>query len=614
MLIPKEQWKPADGIELEKNAEIVVKSNCNYLVIAGPGSGKTELLAQRACFLLQTGICYSPKRILAISYKKEAAKNLAERVQKRCGQKLANRFVSLTFDAFAKSLLDRFLYGLPEVYRPDVNYDINPSVLREGKRSILLRFEGKEPKHLLTGDYVDGIHSLSIENIINKKMTDKKLPFNNEPNNLEEWMINELWKLFLKGDKDFKPALTFPMISRLAEYILRENPFVLKALRATYSHVFLDEFQDITGVQYDLLKTCFLGSNAVITAVGDNKQRIMEWAGALRNSFELFEKDFNAQRINLLMNHRSAPRLVELQKVFIKEAFGEKIDLSDLKIENSKKWSKDDGICEVWIFNDYIKEAQILSENIKKWLNSEDLSHRDICVLVKQRPSKYTNMLIKTLAENSMNARDEGEVSDLLNEEIIQFIINLFSLALNINGNNSYTFVYDFIKILNGYDDDTPERFLIKLESEITELLRFANEKLLKIDNQKQIVELYKIIIRYLKMDRLISYFPQYRNTAWFNDLMNKSIKLLWNEFEITNNWSKAITNFIGINSIPIMTIHKSKGLEYDTVVFIGLEDSAFWSIKNQPEQDTCAFFVALSRAKRRVIITFSKYRDVGLV
>lgn len=92
-----------------------------------------------------------------------------------------------------------------------------------------------------------------------------------------------------------------------------------------------------------------------------------------------------------------------------------------------------------------------------------------------------------------MNARDEGEVSDLLNEEIIQFIINLFSLALNINGNNSYTFVYDFIKILNGYDDDTPERFLIKLESEITELLRFANEKLLKIDNQKQIVELYKL-------------------------------------------------------------------------------------------------------------------------
>lgn len=74
MLIPKEQWKPADGIELEKNAEIVVKSNCNYLVIAGPGSGKTELLAQRACFLLQTGICYSPKGYLQSAIKKKLPK------------------------------------------------------------------------------------------------------------------------------------------------------------------------------------------------------------------------------------------------------------------------------------------------------------------------------------------------------------------------------------------------------------------------------------------------------------------------------------------------------------------------------------------------------------
>lgn len=74
MLIPKEQWKPADGIELEKNAEIVVKSNCNYLVIAGPGSGKTELLAQRACFLLQTGIAIHQKGYLQSAIKKKLPK------------------------------------------------------------------------------------------------------------------------------------------------------------------------------------------------------------------------------------------------------------------------------------------------------------------------------------------------------------------------------------------------------------------------------------------------------------------------------------------------------------------------------------------------------------
>ena len=58
-----------------------------------------------------------------------------------------------------------------------------------------------------------------------------------------------------------------------------------------------------------------------------------------------------------------------------------------------------------------------------------------------------------------------------------------------------------------------------------------------------------------------------------------------------------------------VMTIHKSKGLEYHTVIFIGLEDGAFWSYDKQPDEDKCAFFVALSRAMERVVITISKNR-----
>lgn len=58
------------------------------------------------------------------------------------------------------------------------------------------------------------------------------------------------------------------------------------------------------------------------------------------------------------------------------------------------------------------------------------------------------------------------------------------------------------------------------------------------------------------------------------------------------------------------MTIHKSKGLEYSAVYFVGLEDSAFWNFKRQPEEDRCAFFVALSRAKESVTFTFCKQRN----
>ncbi len=68
-------------------------------------------------------------------------------------------------------------------------------------------------------------------------------------------------------------------------------------------------------MQYDLVKMGFQNSNSKITAVGDNKQRIMVWAGARKTIFEDFQQDFNAMKIPLLMNHRSAPRLVDLQKL-----------------------------------------------------------------------------------------------------------------------------------------------------------------------------------------------------------------------------------------------------------------------------------------------------------
>jgi superfamily I DNA/RNA helicase len=79
-----EEWRPVGVGALEENALEVVRSTDNRSVIAGPGTGKTELLAQRAAYLLQTGGSPRPRRVLAISFKRDAATNLAARVRKRC--------------------------------------------------------------------------------------------------------------------------------------------------------------------------------------------------------------------------------------------------------------------------------------------------------------------------------------------------------------------------------------------------------------------------------------------------------------------------------------------------------------------------------------------------
>jgi UvrD/REP helicase N-terminal domain len=132
------EWRPIRVEDLEPQALEVVRSTTHCSVIAGPGSGKTELLAQRACYLLQTGLCPSPRRILAISFKKDAAKNLKDRVAQRCRREDALRFDSLTFDAFSKGLLDRFFQALPEIWRPTGNYEIYFPT--EGSKSTVSEF------------------------------------------------------------------------------------------------------------------------------------------------------------------------------------------------------------------------------------------------------------------------------------------------------------------------------------------------------------------------------------------------------------------------------------------------------------------------------------------
>jgi len=102
---------------------------------------------------------------------------------------------------------------------------------------------------------------------------------------------------------------------------------------------------------------------------------------------------------------------------------------------------------------------------------------------------------------------------------------------------------------------------------------------------------------------------PQYRQGTYYDDQVALLMKFLWQSYEREKTWKGAVSDFEGLNSVPIMTIHKSKGLEFHTVVFIGLEDSAFWSFKTHAKEDTCAFFVAFSRAEKKIIFMFSQKR-----
>lgn len=118
-------------------------------------------------------------------------------------------------------------------------------------------------------------------------------------------------------------------------------------------------------------------------------------------------------------------------------------------------------------------------------------------------------------------------------------------------------------------------------------------------------------IIDFFGIGNIKAKFPAYKQGTYFMNVINQFESLFFEEYVAAHGvWNLAIENFRGDHSVPIMTIHKSKGLEYNAVYFIGLEDSAFWNFRNQPDEDRCTFFVALSRAKASVTFTFCKKRS----
>ncbi|HBG1895335.1 TPA: ATP-dependent helicase [Clostridioides difficile] len=588
--VSKEDWSPAAGFRLEVEAMNTVINDKNTLVVAGPGAGKTELLAQRACFLLETNTCRYPKKILAISFKKDAAENLKERLELRCGKELASRFESKTYDAFAKEIVDRFRNSLDEAYRPLNNYNIAEN--RDVRRAFEiagLNFRGNQTE---------------FNKVYGNKLSINKLPLHTD---FVDKIFIDAWNVLLKGNKDnnFVSSLTFGMISRLAEYLIRTNRYIKKAIEMTYSHVFLDEFQDTKSIQYDLVKACFFKTETIITAVGDGKQRIMLWAGARKSIFEDFQNDFLSQKRTLIMNHRSAPRLVEIQKAMYNSLNEEAIDL-----KTNEKWNYEDGEVYLRLFEDYIKEADILSEEIVELVET-GIEINEICILVKQSVDIYSKEIINKLSERNIKARNEAMYQEILKEDIIKTLVSLFRLSLSDRNPDDWDYIYDILGELYGIDEGYNPKilndFITKVELMINDLKVNLN-----ITDEKQFSDLVDSKVEYISYEKFASKFQKYKSKDCFDDLVDKFKKLVWIEYNETKDWIKAIDNFEGKNSIPIMTIHKSKGLEYDTIFFVGLEDSAFWNFKNQPDEDRCAFFVALSRAKRRIDFTFSLDRPAG--
>ncbi len=587
-------WVPRGVDSLEHAADTAVRSPGNTLVIAGPGAGKTELLAQRACFLLETGVCPAPKRILAISFKRDAAKNLADRVQRRSGD-LARRFDSFTLDAFGKSLVDRFRSALSPEWRPQPQYEVMMKV--PPSRDIKSWFESvpvppgfaPPPFHYMSDD--------DIREKFERCAFGIPLPYDeNTTKPLVKHYGLQWWQQRLSLAPT-TPSLLFPMLNRLAAFVLRCNPQLTAALRATYSHVFLDEFQDTTGAQYDVIQSGFLGSESILTAVGDSKQRIMLWAGAMQEAFDVFARDFSASRHSLSRNYRSAPELVQIQHVI-----AQAIESGTPSVKAAREHASP-GTCFVAEFSHSKQEAQYLSELIATEISGQRLGPRDFCILSRQQTGQMVATLQEALRKRGVRLRDESELQDLLAEPVTQIVLAVLRLATRVRDPEAWEFLNSEIGFLHGLD---PMENCRQLSRELRAILAAVRASVSSPGLSQESIP--ALIVQQIGESRLRARYRQYSNSKFFGNLVDNTGRALAavNARDLQN----AVDEFRGIDILPAMTVHKSKGLEFHTVVFLGLEDSQLWNFARQSEEEKRAFFVALSRAITRVIFTYSDVRD----
>lgn len=596
-------WSPIGVNSLEPHALNVVRSITNVSVIAGPGAGKTELLAQRAAYLLQTGLSQNPQRILAISFKRDAATNLAERVKRRCHPDHAERMDSMTFDAFAKSIVDRFGAALPEQWRPNRDYKIfnaNERMYSEFLRSLgeLPEFPGSSTELLsITAQVFERDHLLG-----------QPLPIvTGKASSALNFAAMSFWKTALRNEHG--SFLTFPMLGRLAELVLRANPLLRKAVALTYSHLFLDEFQDTTHVQYELVKTMFLGKPTIVTAVGDNKQQIMRWAMAMERPFDRFEHDFEASRIPLFNNYRSSPDLVRIQHVL-----AQALDAGSLAPVSKVPRLVDGDSCAVWTFTNPDIEAQRIAEFIARTIVQLGLGPRDFVILVRQRADTYAPRFAAQLSIHGITLRNEaalvGDVplQELITEELSKLVIATLRLAHDGAAPKAWTYLVATMQRIRGQsaDDDYRNRLL---EAELSQVAVNLRERFGALPNALQDAqEVVGSILEFIGHTTLQAYVAQYRQGDWMDKVADAVAQHLLNSLS-PDGWSASLDRYEGLSSVPLMTIHKSKGLEYHTVIFVGLDDGAWWSFTKDSAEATAGFFVAFTRAKQRVVFTYCPLR-----
>lgn len=601
----------------DKQKEAVLKTEGAVLVLAGAGSGKTNMMTHRIAYLIKEKNV-SPQNILAVTFTNKAAEEMRKRIEK-LGVSTQGLWIK-TFHAAGLRILR-------ENYE-ELGLSSNFTVLDEKDKKAVMKniLSALEEK----GDRIVPEIKTVIDIISDAKSKNLDAYEFSKTDNYEPELLTDYSEVYELYEKQLKTinAVDFDDLIMLPVRLFLKNHEILKKYQNKFKYVMVDEYQDTNYIQFKLIHMIAKEHNN-ICVVGDDDQCIYEWRGANIKNILTFEKHFKDVKIvKLEQNYRSTKNILSISNSLIK---------NNKERKDKTLWTDNDQgmLPEVHEMENNSKEADFVVDKVKE-LIQENYTYNDIAILY--RANYQSRKIEESFISKGLSSKyrvikgqrfyDRKEIKDVLSylklienrkdDASFMRVINQPKRGLGAKTLN----ILNQIAMLNGISlfecISNPQLLQGKVSDKIMNTLKgFANiitELRLKKDGLVSVLYEEMLDMTGYKTDLLKSNYDdtisRVENIEEFSNMIKErekndpdlNLTTFLEDVTLVSEFDEQKTDS---DAVSMITLHTAKGLEYKVVFIIGVEQGKLPHERSEVDEERRLFYVGITRAKEKLFMSY---------
>ncbi len=598
------------------------------MIVAGAGSGKTRVITYRVAHLIQKKV--DPFHILVLTFTNKAAKEMRNRITTVIGSEAKNIWMGTFHSVFAKILrVEAHHIGYPSnftIYDTDDSKSLIKTILKE------MSLDDKLYHH----NYVYGRISMAKNNLISVAEYQKNEQIQADDFTSGRAFLGKIYETY--ANRCFKAgAMDFDDLLFKTNVLLREHPSVLNKYQQKFKYLMVDEYQDTNFSQYLIVKK-LAAVRENLCVVGDDAQSIYAFRGANIQNILNFQKDYPDVKVfKLEQNYRSTQNIVNIansiiannknqleKNVFSDNETGDKIKISRSFSDNEEGKQVAESIAQERADKslNWIDFAILYRTNAQSRSMEEALRKLGVPYKIHGGTSFYQRKEIKDLIAYfrlTFNPADEEAFKRVINypaRGIGKTTLDKIILAAGTENKTLFEIISEAPKYLENRAAVAVGNFATAIQSfAVTAKNNTAYETALHIAQQSGLLkDLYddksvEGVTRYEHIQELLNGIKEFSERE---DIEDRGLDIFMQDVALLTNDDKNKGD--DKDTVSLMTIHSSKGLEFPQVYIVGLEENLFpsqMSLNSRAdlEEERRLFYVAVTRAEKKLHISYATSR-----